>query len=212
MRPAKTRGTAMGRPRCLMLDVDGVLINGQPGTGASWVATLATDTGISPDALQRLFFRPHWDRIVTGRADLRAVLAEVLPHLSTSVTVDDFLRYWFDRDAGLDARVLAQVDQLRAAGMTVILATNQEHLRAADIMTRIGLETHVDGMIHSAALGVRKPDAAFFAQAQARSGFAAHDLLLIDDTRANVTAARAAGWRARLWRPGEDLVDLVNRT
>lgn len=197
---------------CLMLDVDGVVISGRPEDGRPWSTSLATDLGIDPTRLQTAFFRPYWAEIVTGKRGLAETLAHCLPRLGARITAAEFMAYWFARDARLDATVLDDVARLRARGMAVYLTTNQDHLRAAYLMQHLGLQAHVDGMVFSAALGVRKPDSAFFSAAAAQVGFAPASLVLIDDTRANITAARRAGWRARLWTGQDRLVDLVAPT
>ncbi len=193
--------------RCLMLDVDGVIVT--HSKGGTWTDGLAQDMGIHPDRLRALLFRRHWEDIVTGRADLHEVLEAVLPHLTRSPDARAFMEYWFSHDAHLDQAVLAACDTLRAKGCQIYLATNQEHHRARYLMQKMGLCAHVDGIVYSAALGVRKPDAGFFAQAERQIGRQPDGLLLVDDTRANVTAARQAGWKACHWRPDRDLVALV---
>ncbi|WP_436100372.1 HAD-IA family hydrolase [Pararhizobium sp. LjRoot238] len=47
-----------------------------------------------------------------------------------------------------------------------------------------------------AALGCQKHDRAFFEQAATLSGFSPEQLLLIDDTAANISVARRLGWKA----------------
>lgn len=195
--------------RCLMLDVDGVLIRGRPEDGQPWSTTLATDLGIDPNRLQTAFFRPFWSQIVTGKRGLAETLTDCLPRIGAKVTATDFIDYWFARDARLDAGVLEDIALLRANGMRVVLCTNQDHLRAAYLMQDLGLGAHVDGIIYSAALGARKPEAAFFTAARAQTGLPPEALLLIDDTRANITAARKAGWRACLWQGKKRLGDCV---
>ena len=195
--------------RCLMLDVDGVLVKGRPEDGLSWASDIERDLGIDPKALAGEFFAPHWDDIVTGRAGLLDVLGACLPSLADGVSAEAFADYWFARDARVDEAVLAECDALRAAGMRVVLATNQEHLRADYLMERLGLGEHVDGIVYSAAVGARKPDAAFFAAAVERCGVAAGACLLVDDTAANIAAARRAGWQAALWSEGASLTRLV---
>ncbi|WP_226573346.1 HAD family hydrolase [Acuticoccus sediminis] len=195
--------------RWLMLDVDGVVVNGRPGDGGSWATDIERDLGISPDALQSVFFAPHWDAIVTGRADLGDVLEACLPALSRSVTAADVIDYWFARDSAVDEAVLGDCDALRAGGTRIALATNQDHRRAAYLMDRLGLGRHVDAMVHSAALGARKPDRAFFDAAAVSVGADPGDLVLVDDTARNVDAAREAGWRAIHWTKGVRLARLV---
>lgn len=194
---------------CVMLDVDGVLIRGRPEDCQPWSTTLATDLGIDPTRLQTAFFRPYWAQIVTGKRGLAETLADCLPRLDARITARDFIAYWFARDARVDAGVLEDIAHLRAKGQSVVLCTNQDHQRAAYLMHDLGLGAHVDGMIYSAALGTRKPEAAFFTAARAQTGLPPEALLLIDDTRANVTAARKAGWRGRLWLGDKRLRDCV---
>lgn len=54
-----------------------------------------------------------------------------------------------------------------------------------------------------------KPSVEIYEEAARRSGFAAGELLFIDDNLANVEAARAAGWQARQYVPGTSLAKLL---
>jgi putative hydrolase of the HAD superfamily len=195
--------------RALMLDVDGVLVRGRPADGAPWASRLEADLGVSAEALHRAFFAPHWDEIVVGRAGLMERLGPALAGIAPGMPAERLVEYWFGQDSRLDDSVLADVAALRAAGVAVHLTTNQEHLRAGYLMGRLGLGRLVDGIQYSAALGARKPEAAFFARAAAAVGVPAAGLMLVDDTAANVAAARAAGWQARHWMGEARLSELV---
>lgn len=190
---------------CLMLDVDGVVVNGRPEDGRSWATDLERDLGISLERLRTCFFDPHWEAIVTGEADLLAVLEACMPALAPEQTAQGLLDYWFETDSTVDEAVLAACGELRRRGVAVYLATNQDHLRARHLMDDLGLRDHVDGMIYSAEIGARKPQRAFFDAALKMSGTRPDRTLLLDDTKANVDAARAAGWHAIHWRPGAQL-------
>ncbi|KSV75927.1 hypothetical protein N185_15895 [Sinorhizobium sp. GW3] len=186
----------------LMVDVDGVLVCGRPSDGRPWASVIEDDLGFSVADLQREFFIPYWNEIVVGRCGLadhlKPALAKIAPHLS----YDDFIAYWFKNDARLNIKLLEELRRQRDAGKRVYLATNQEHVRAAYLVEVLGLGRHCDGIYYSAALGCRKPEPAFFEQAAALSGFPAEQLLLVDDTPANITAARASGWNAVQWLEG----------
>ena len=190
-----------------MVDVDGVVIVPRPG---GWAADMEADLGLSLATLQVRFFKPHWDDIANGRAALHdrlaPVLAEHAPHLSSQTLAD----YWFARDAQLDHALLADLADLRATGVQLHLATVQEHERAAYLWNVLGLRDSFDAIQHSAALGCGKPDPAYFAAVQARTGFAPADLVLIDDREVNVDAARAAGWGAVLWDGTRRLTDVLS--
>ena len=194
--------------RCLMLDVDGVVVNGRPEDGQPWSTDLERDLGVNPGRLQAIFFGPHWTDIVTGKMHLFDVLEACLPELSRSLSAQAFIDYWFEKDSGVDEAVLAACDKLRGRGMRIFLATNQEHMRANYLMDRLGLREHVDGIVYSAQIAARKPQRAFFDAAAKRSGSTPENLLLVDDTRANVEAALEVGWRAVHWSDGSNLMNL----
>ena len=195
--------------RCVMLDVDGVIVNGRREDGLSWTTDIASDLGVDAAGLQKVFFEPHWRDIVMGRKNLLDILSVCLPTIASSVSPQAFIDCWFENDSRLDDSVLADCDALRAKGATIFLASNQEHLRAKYLMDRLALGKHVDGIIYSAQIGAKKPDRAFFDAALKRCGRSPQDLVLVDDTVANVEAARAAGWRAAHWDRGSSLLRLV---
>ncbi|WP_331684986.1 HAD family hydrolase [Consotaella aegiceratis] len=192
-----------------MLDVDGVLVNGRPADGLFWATDIGSDLGISRDALHAVLFEPHWNEIVTGRKQLWSVIETALAGLAPSLKPQDFIDYWFAMDARLDEAALADCSDLRRRGIRIVLATNQDHLRAAHLMNDLGLRHHVDGIVYSAQIGARKPERAFFEAAACQSGHRPESLVLVDDTRANVEAALEAGWGAVLWTREKRLRDLV---
>lgn len=188
--------------RAIMMDVDGVLVAGRPHDGAHLFTDLEKDLGIPLEELQREFFAPRWPAIVTGQKPLLTELAEVLAQIAPLVSAETLMDYWFRNDSRIDTRVLQSMDELRARGDRVFLATNQEHLRADYLMKNMGLAEHVDGIFYSAAIGHRKPSPVFFARAAEGAGVPAEHIVLVDDTEENVLAAREAGWRAVHWKPG----------
>jgi len=193
----------------LMIDVDGVLVNGRPRDGMPWASDIENDFGFSVEQLQREFFAPYWNDIIIGQSTLdlhlKPVLAKIAPHLP----YEDFIAYWFQNDSRLNMDLLEQLDRQRRSGRRVYLATNQEHARAAHLMEVLGLGSSCDGIYYSAALGCRKPDRIFFEKVSALAGFRADQLLLIDDTPANVAAARASGWNAVVWFGGSTLEETI---
>jgi putative hydrolase of the HAD superfamily len=194
-----------------MLDVDGVVVRGRPRDGLPWSTSLEQDLGISSEQLHAILFAPHWDEIVTGRKELFSVLDDCMPQLTQSVTAKQLVDYWFKMDSFVDEAVLYACDKIRASGVRVFLATNQEHHRASYLVDRLRLGRHVDGMIYSAKVRARKPDLAFFQAAMAQTGFGPENLVLVDDTITNLDAARKAGWAALHWTNSSDLLrDLEN--
>ena len=179
-----------------MVDVDGVIITPRPG---GWAADLERDLGLSGATLQQHFFRPHWEDISLGRATLHDRLAAVLAEHATHLTSHQLAAYWFEHDAQLNEPLLADLAALRATGVQLHLATIQEHERAAYLWDTLGLRDRFDAMHYAADLGCKKSDPAFFRAVEARTGFAGLEVLLLDDTAANVGVATAAGWRGAVW-------------
>lgn len=194
--------------KCLMVDVDGVVVIPRPG---GWGATLEADLGLSMTVLQEHFFRPHWQDVAMGRAGLHERLAPVLAEHAPHVSSEALCAYWFAKDAQLDDGFLDQLGAVRAAGLAVHLATVQEHLRARHLWRVLGLSRRFDAMHYSADYGCGKPDPAFFHAAAARTGYAPPELLLLDDRAENVEAARAAGWGGTLWSGEEPLAAVIDR-
>jgi len=193
--------------KVLMMDVDGVLVSGRPTDGRHLFAELEADLGLSPDRLRETFFTPFWEAIVTGREGLTERLTPVLATIAPKVSAERLIAYWFENDSRVDENVLSVVKRYRERGLPVFLATNQEHMRASYLMQQVGLGAHVDGIIYSAALGHRKPSAEFFERAAAIADAAPEDIVLVDDTLANVEAARQAGWSAVHWTGDGQLED-----
>jgi putative hydrolase of the HAD superfamily len=191
----------------LVLDIDGVVSLGQPGSATPWYASLQADWGFDHDEMARDFFRREFLEVLRGRLDLYAALLAYLETKGLGERVEEFIAYWFEKDAIVDREVLAQADAWRTrTGGRCYAASNQEHHRIAYLRDTVGLGRHFDELIYSAALGVCKPDRVFFTNAQSRMGVqAAQSILFVDDAAANVDAARACGWRAMLYRGPESL-------
>ena len=185
--------------RALMIDVDGVLVDGRPEDGRPWQTSLEEDLGFTSAALHEQFFAPYWDDIVLGRAELMEHLPAALQKIAPHVSAATFVSYWFEKDSRIVALLLTELAFVRSAGIRVYLATNQEHRRAAYLMEQLGLAGHVDGIFYSARLGARKPDPEFFAKVEAAVGLSGEELLLIDDSRPNIDGALQAGWQALHW-------------
>jgi FMN phosphatase YigB (HAD superfamily) len=98
---------------------------------------------------------PYWEDIVLGRAELMDHVSTALQKIAPHVCAADFVSYWFERDSRLVAPFLAELSVVRGAGIRVYLPTNQEHLRAAYLMERLGLADHVDGIFIPRGLAPR---------------------------------------------------------
>ena len=193
----------------LVLDIDGVVSLAQPGSPHPWYATLKEDWGLDHDSelAPEFFLKPDFMEVLRGRLDLYVALQEYFETKGLADRVEEFVSYWFGKDADIDRGVLAQADAWRQrTGGRVYAATNQEHHRIAYLRDQMGLGAHFDEIVYSAALGVCKPERVFYTNAQVRMGVTvAQSILFVDDKASNVDGARMAGWRAMLYRGPESL-------
>src|SRR6202171_1749820 len=191
----------------LVVDIDGVVSLAQPGSAQPWYATLQADWGFDHEEMARDFFRREFLEVLRGRLDLCVACQAYLQTKGLADRLEEFVAYWFAKDAVIDRGVLAQADSWRQRmGGRCFAASNQEHHRVAYLREEMGLGAHFDEIVYSAALGVCKPDRVFFTSAQARMHVtAAQSILFVDDATANVDAARTCGWRAMLYRGPESL-------
>jgi putative hydrolase of the HAD superfamily len=192
--------------KALPVDVDGVLITPRLG---GWAADMQADLDLSRADLADHFFAVHWEDICLGKAGLHERLALVLARIAPHLTSQQLAAYWFAKDSVLDYQLLDDLALMRARGLQMHLATVQEHERAAYLWNRLGFRGQFDAMHYAADIGAKKTDPVFYATVETRTGFAGDELLLIDDTPANIEAARAAGWRALLWTGAMRLPDLL---
>ncbi|WP_392466598.1 HAD family hydrolase [Arsenicicoccus cauae] len=120
-------------------------------------------------------------------------IAELLRTSGVDLPVEAFFAAW--SLILIDQRALELVDQVRARGVKVHLATNQQSMRAA-IMRDQGLDDHFDGAYYSYELGCKKPDRAYFDHIVRDLRVQRDRVLFVDDTWVNVEGARRAGIRA----------------
>jgi putative hydrolase of the HAD superfamily len=193
--------------RVLMVDVDGVIIRHPDPRG--WSGNLERDLGVDPRRLQAAFFRPHFADVVCGRAALRDRLGPVLREIAPHLTCDQLIDYWFANDAHLDAGLLNQLAEARAAGLQLHLATVQEHERARYLWRDLRLCDRFDAMHYAADLGWSKPADAFFVAIERRTGVPPSEIAFIDDKQDNIDAARKRGWAAEVWTGEHSLADVL---
>jgi putative hydrolase of the HAD superfamily len=193
--------------QALMVDVDGVIVVHPNSSG--WSVNLEQDLGLSAASLQEAFFKPHFAEIIVGHAALRQRLTPVLAQIAPHLSADALIAYWFEQDAHLDHRLLAELAEVRSRRVAVHLATVQEHERARYLWETLGLKARFDAMHYAADLGCAKPAAEFYSAIEGRTGFSGSQIAFIDDKAANVDAARARGWRAEVWDCRSPLAQVI---
>jgi putative hydrolase of the HAD superfamily len=182
----------------LALDVDGVVLDAERGGLGKWHRVVEERYGVDIADLQRVFFEPSWQAIVRGQRPIEPALDAALHELAWPMSTEAFLACWFEADFVVDRDVVAAATEWAGAGARVVLVTDQEHRRAAYLRDALASVFPISAFAYSAALGRAKRDDGFFAAAcdalaidPSRSA-----VVFVDDTLANVEAARRHGWTA----------------
>jgi HAD superfamily hydrolase (TIGR01509 family) len=184
----------MGDPiELVVLDCDGVLVDSEP-IAVRVEAQLLTDLGWPMDEAEVL------ERFV-GRSDAH-LLAEVERHLGRPVP-EWTARYTAALHEGLRAElvpvpgIVDALDRLDAAGLATCVASSGTMDKMRLTLGLTGLWDRFEGRISSATeVAHGKPAPDLFLLAARRAGASPSRCVVVEDSRAGVEAARAAGMRA----------------
>lgn len=163
----------------VLFDADGVLQH----VSHDWMEALDAVGG--PGFAQVVF--DHELPAMRGEATMRECLERAATAFDATIDIDELLQLW--HRFTVDEAALAVVADVRAAGVSVYFATNQQDVRR-DVM-RKRYAGVFDGSFYSCEVGAAKPSSEFFARVIAAIGRREKTVLFIDDSKRNVEAARA---------------------
>lgn len=178
----------MSEVRAVLWDADGVLQAGP----ASWADAFGEALGKRVVVAEEFF--SILDDALAGRVDMETHVTEVLDRHGLTDRREQTLEVWGRIDPLAEVR-----DLVAELPVPSYLATNQDNLRAACMRRQLGYDELLAGAYYSCDLGLAKPDAAYFEAVLADLDLPAADVLFVDDSPANVDAARDVGLRAEVW-------------
>jgi putative hydrolase of the HAD superfamily len=158
--------------------------------------------------------------VVAGRVPIEAARAERFRRLlssasggrRTTAAADAAQLYRREYEAAWQpiAGAIALVAAIKAAGVHLVVVTNNVVHEQRIKLDRCGLALYVDAMVTSEEAGLSKPDPRIFHEALARVGAEPAEAVMLGDAWAtDIAGAQAAGVRA-VWfnRPGAPSPDL----
>lgn len=102
-------------------------------------------------------------------------------------------------NGALNQPLLSILNDLRADGHKVVLATNMPSSQRVLFWDALGLNRFADEIFCSGDLNVAKPAPLFYSRVAAALKTEPESILFFDDSAANVDAAKACGWQAFLY-------------
>lgn len=111
----------------------------------------------------------------------------------------------FEAAIKINQSIVELVKQLKARGIRVGLLSNSGRGWARHVLAQNDLESLFDQVTISAEVGFRKPQTEIFSLALGRLNVRPSQAVFVDDTPANVDAARAAGIAGILFENTSDL-------
>jgi 2-haloacid dehalogenase len=186
-------GAAPGSPRAVVLDVGNVLVEWDP---RHLYRQLLRDEEQVEHFLTTVC-TPEWNRAQdAGRPWVEAVAALTAVHPEHAALIAAFDRRWEEMVPGEVEGSVAVLEALRASGVPVFGLTNFSVEKWELTRRRFPFLDRFDDVVVSGREGVVKPDPAIFTRALARFGLEAAETAFVDDSAANVAAARDLGMTA----------------
>jgi 2-haloacid dehalogenase len=176
--------------RVAVFDVGAVLIDWNP----RYLYRSLIDDEAEMERFLAEICTPEWNaRFDAGRPFAEGVEELVARHPAQAHLIRAYRERWLEMLGGEVAGTLAIVRELRAAGVPVYALSNWS--AEMYVLTRplYPFFDELDGVFISGEVGVAKPDPAIFGLFLERFGLTAEEIVFIDDSPANVAAARALG-------------------
>lgn len=154
-----------------------------------WSENLEQDLGLTAQA-----FASFFDEGFMTAKTTKPVLEKWLDSVGSSVSADTFTDYWLKRDTNLDTEVWTWAKKQHNNGHILCLASNQAQIRYDYLFKKYpDLAKVFKTNFSSHLMGVIKPSPAFFEYALNTLQAKPADVVFIDDSLKNVTAARKLG-------------------
>ena len=183
--------------KCLLLDVDGVLI-----TSERFSKQYQETFGISNELMLPFFESEEFEATHNGKGDLKQILTPYLAKWKWQGSVEELLEWWFRAQSTPNVKLLSVVKELRAKGMKCYLATNQEQYRTDYLRKQLG--DQFDGIFASCEMGCQKPSFEFFEKVLEETKVKPEEIVFFDDTQKHVDGAKKLEIKAYFYTSFED--------
>jgi len=190
----------MGSISTVLFDADGVIQE----TTADWLdhwKHMAPDPRNADEFVADIFAAEHPHLL--GQAGFEDSLQRVMRKWQIEASLSDVLYAWTLIEPS--EAVLAVVGDIRAKGIQVALATNQQPFRYQHMMESLRYDLRFDAVFVSCEMKTAKPSTDYFERIIKQQGLHPTEFLFIDDNAHNVEAARTCGMKAERYHLSEGI-------
>lgn len=176
--------------RFVYFDVNGCLV----GSYQKGLTQLSKDTGVAPDIIESAFWHYN-NEVCKGNITMADFNAELAKRLGIGEL--DWSKYYLaavEPIKALQAIVPWVAENYHTGLLTNIMPGLLSAMRSQGTLPSLDF----DAIIDSSEVGAIKPEHKIYELAHQRANVDPHEILLIDDTRSNLTAAEKFGWHV-LW-------------
>lgn len=190
---AKKRHRSKNGIRFVYFDINGCLVSFYQGA----VTKIAHDSGKSTDTVETILWHYN-DQVCRGEISLEGFNKVLSDKLQTpGLRWQDYYLSTIESTPGMD-QLVNWVGSLYGIGL---LSNIMPGLIDSMLEQKVIPDVAYDAIIDSSVVGAIKPEAKIFEVAAERAQCNKDEILLIDDSRANLMAADSLGWRV-LWFDG----------
>jgi putative hydrolase of the HAD superfamily len=173
-------------------DFDGVLNRNVVNDRFLWVWEMEKQFGYCPKEFVKQVIH-DFDPVMAGKECILDRLNPWVEYVGYDGTAEDFLQYWFQMDRYPDPVMDEMMKIASEAGITNVMATNNEARRGRFIWYEMGFEHQMDKLFTAGEMGKIKPHAEFFQHICDDLNVEPGRVLFVDDMAANIKNARAIG-------------------
>ncbi len=185
--------------KAIIFDVDGVLFRGQDVNGRYlWSSSIKEDLGLTKKHFEKIYPEAEWYAVTTGKLDTKEHLTTVFKDplfQDLGLTPDVYINYWLEHDRYVD---LEMIDFVKSLHILAYIGTNQDPYRTKHIVNLVGAV--FKKCFSSCHIGYIKPEKEFYTYIEKDLNLKPHELLLIDDTKANIDGAESQGWHTYFYK------------
>ena len=177
-------------PRGVLLDIDGTLLDSNGAHARAWIEALMGEGIALPHAMVRRQIGKGGEKLLWDLLKMRedSVQGQTISRHRKAIFKARYLP-----DLGPVPGARALLLRMRAAGMSLHVATSSSAEEVNDLLSAAGVPDLVEHITTKDDAAHSKPDPDIVLAAVARSGLAKGELLMLGDTPYDVASAQQAG-------------------